>query len=98
MNLVRLSYKSSSRSALQRSVKCFDGLTVEYAAPFPLVFVVGSRASEVYNAILVTLIKIRRAKTFLDNILLRSPHETLRSQDEMKSFYATRSKLSWFVK
>ncbi|KAL5527461.1 hypothetical protein ACEPAG_6252 [Sanghuangporus baumii] len=96
-NLVRLSYKSNSRNALQRSVKCFDGLTVEYAAPFPLVFVIGSRASEVYNAILVMLIKIRRAKTFLDNILLRSQNETLRSQDELKSFYAIRSKLSWFV-
>ncbi|KAL5508181.1 hypothetical protein ACEPAH_5800 [Sanghuangporus vaninii] len=97
LNLVRLSYKSNSRNALQRSVKCFDGLTVEYAAPFPLVFVIGSRASEVYNAILVMLIKIRRAKTFLDNILLRSSKETLRSQSELKSFYAIRSKLSWFV-
>ncbi|EJD01366.1 uncharacterized protein FOMMEDRAFT_158502 [Fomitiporia mediterranea MF3/22] len=97
-SLVRLSYKSSSKVALLRSVKCFDGLTVDYAAPFPLAFVISSNASRVYNAVFVLLIKIRRAKTFLDNILLRiSAADTTRSRDELKTFYVTRSKLSWFV-
>ena len=80
-------------------MKCFDGLTIDYAAPFPLGFIIGTDTKRIYSAIFVLLIKIRRAKVFLDNILLRSSSEnTPKDRDELKIFYATRSKLSWFVK
>ncbi|KAI5123393.1 hypothetical protein M0805_006101 [Coniferiporia weirii] len=96
--LVRLSYKANRMSDLHRSVRIFDGLTVQYSAPFPLIYIFDDHASRVYNSIFILLLQIRRAKAALDNILVRgSAANSARSRDELKIFYATRKKLSWFV-
>ena len=97
--LIRLSYKSSWTNARKRSVTSFDGLNIEYSAPFPLIFVFDAPSLTKYNTICVLLLQLRRAKTVLDDILLRTPAANIvRTQDELKVFYATRSRLSWFVK
>ncbi|THH11716.1 hypothetical protein EW145_g475 [Phellinidium pouzarii] len=96
--LVRLSYKHDKDSALYRSVRIFKGLVVQYTAPFPLIYIFDDRASRIYNAIFILLLQVRRAKAALDNILVRgSTANSMRSQDELKVFYATRNKFSWFV-
>ncbi|PAV21033.1 hypothetical protein PNOK_0366000 [Pyrrhoderma noxium] len=96
--LVRLSYKSSWANARRRSVTNFDGLKVEYTAPFPLIFIFDASSHDKYNSIFVLILQLRRAKAVLDNILLRkSAANIVRTHDELKFFYTTRSKLSWFV-
>jgi gamma-tubulin complex component 5 len=46
----------------------------------------------------VLLMQIRRAKGVLERILVRSFGEGQGYREEMKVFYAMRSRLSWFVK
>ena len=98
MSLVRFSHKTSKRIENSSSVRNLEGLTVEYGAPFPLMYIFESRSAQVYSNIFIFLLQVRRAKAALDNILVRCSAESVRSVSEMKIFYATRNKLSWFVK
>ena len=98
-SLVRLSYRGSKDNAIKRTLKAMDGLMVEYTVPFPLTYIFGPQLYRVYGSIFVFLLQIRRAKSLLERILVRGamanvPH----LGNELKVFYAMRSKLSWFVK
>lgn len=96
-SLVRLSYNnqgSTKDKAVSRTVKAINGLLVEYAIPFPLIYVFPPQAVAVYNETFVLLLQIRRAKGVLERILVRGE----RVKGEMKAFYAMRGRLSWFIK
>ena len=97
-SLFRISYKADRRHALQRSVVILDGVSFEYAAPFPLTLVFTPDVLQKYNSILILLLQVKRAKAMLDNILLRGSSGTSRPPGELKVFYVMRSKLSWIVK
>jgi gamma-tubulin complex component 5 len=97
--LVRLSYRGSKDSAINRTIKAIDGLIVEYAVPFPLTYIFGPQVHQVYGSIFVFLLQVRRAKSLLERILVRGAMTTIpHLGNELKVFYAMRSKLSWFVK
>jgi gamma-tubulin complex component 5 len=49
---------------------------------------------EVYGELFVLLLQVRRAKWVLDGILVRRNGQ----EEASKVFWATRGKLSWFVK
>lgn len=95
---MRISYKADRKHSAQRSVVCLDGISFEYAAPFPLTLVFTPDVLQRYNSIFVMLLQLKQAKSMLDNILLRGSAESSRSQEELKVFYVMRSKLSWIVK
>jgi gamma-tubulin complex component 5 len=100
-SLVRLSYQDSPDKATTRSVRGLDPLFVEYAVPFPLTYICGPKAIQSYSSIFVLLTQIKRARSLLENTVLRGSGFTsrdARQQAEMKAFYALRNKLSWFVK
>ncbi|KIY72852.1 hypothetical protein CYLTODRAFT_417629 [Cylindrobasidium torrendii FP15055 ss-10] len=90
-SLVRLSYRGRKPN---RSVRSFDGMAMDYAVPFPLVYIFTPRTIQMYGEIFVFMVQIRRAKGILDRILMRGDR---RRMDEMKTFYAVRSRLSWFI-
>ena len=76
-----------------------DGLQIEYAVPFPLTYIWGPSALQSYCELFVFVLQIRKAKTTLEHILVRHTLPgTSRDSEEMKMFYAMRSKLSWFIK
>ena len=100
-SLVRLSYQDSPDKATTRSVRGLDPLFVEYAVPFPLTYICGPKAIQSYSSIFVWLTQIKRARSLLENTVLRGSgfaSRDARQQAEMKAFYALRNKLSWFVK
>ena len=100
-SLVRLSYQDSLDKATTRSVRGLDPLFVEYAVPFPLTYICGPKAIQSYSSIFVWLTQIKRARSLLENTVLRGSQFAsgdARHQAEMKAFYALRNKLSWFVK
>jgi gamma-tubulin complex component 5 len=100
-SLVRLSYQDNPDNATTRSVRGLDPLFVEYAVPFPLTYVCGPKAIQSYSSIFVWLAQIKRARSLLENTVLRGPgfvSGDVHQQAEMKAFYALRNKLSWFVK
>jgi len=100
-SLVRLSYQEGPDKATTRSVRGLDPLFVEYAVPFPLTYICGPKAIQSYSSIFVWLTQIKRARSLLENTVLRASGLTprdARHQAEMKAFYALRNKLSWFVK
>lgn len=100
-SLVRLSYQDSPDKAITRSVRRLDPLFVEYAVPFPLTYICGPEAIQSYSSIFVWLTQIKRARSLLENTVLRGSGLVSRDahqQAEMKAFYALRNKLSWFVK
>lgn len=100
-SLVRFSYRGSreKEQSIRRTVKALDGLVLEYAVPFPLIYIFRPRTLKVYNEIFVFLLQIRRAKGMLERILVRDGHgRTKRLKEELKIFYAMRSRLSWFTK
>ena len=100
-SLVRLSYQDSPDKATTRSVRGLDPLFVEYAVPFPLTYICGPKAIQSYSSIFVWLTQIKRARSLLENTVLRGSGLASRDahqQAEMKAFYALRNKLSWFVK
>ena len=100
-SLVRLSYQDSPDKATTRSVRGLDHLFVEYAVPFPLTYICGPKAIQSYSSIFVWLTQIKRARSLLENTVLRGSGFASRGahqQAEMKAFYALRNKLSWFVK
>ena len=96
-SLVRISHRGSRSRTSSRSVRAVEGLFVEYAVPFPLTYIWGPRSMQVYSAIFVFVLQIRRAKSALERILVRRSREE-RADGDMKMFYAMRGKLSWFVK
>lgn len=93
--LVRLSYRNIGLRATG-SVKSIAGLVLEYAVPFPLVYIFTPSALERYSDIFVFLLQLRRAKSSLENILIRGDSRKL--DNGLKVFYALRSRLNWFVK
>lgn len=96
---VRLSYRNHRRIDPRHSIRSLEGINLEYEAPFPLNYMFDRRSLHAYNTIFLLLLQIRRAKAALDNISVQgSAINSTRSYDELKVFYATRSKLSWFVK
>ncbi|THH14297.1 hypothetical protein EW146_g6007 [Bondarzewia mesenterica] len=97
-SLVRLSYRGGRDKAGSRTVRAMDGLLLDYAAPFPLTYVFVPRAIQVYCSIFVFLLQIRRAKTVLERILVRGTAVGINhNANDLKAFYAIRSRLSWFV-
>ena len=100
-SLVRLSYQDNPDKATIGSVRGLDPLFVEYAVPFPLTYICGPKAIQSYSSIFVWLTQIKRARSLLENTVLRGsglwPRDA-HQQAEMKAFYALRNKLSWFVK
>jgi len=100
-SLVRLSYQDSPDKATIRSVRGLDPLFVEYAVPFPLTYICGPKAIQSYSSIFVWLTQIKRARSLLENTVLRGSglwSRDAHQQAEVKAFYALRNKLSWFVK
>ncbi|KAH9938094.1 Spc98 family-domain-containing protein [Fomitopsis serialis] len=97
-SLVRFSHRGSKDKSVTRTVRAFEGFSLEYAVPFPLTYVFGPKAMQTYSSIFTFVLQIRRAKSVLERILVRGGiGSTSRLASEMKVFYAMRSKLSWFV-
>ncbi|KAJ7770975.1 Spc98 family-domain-containing protein, partial [Mycena maculata] len=99
-SLVRLSYRGSKDGGrgVSRTVKAISGLLVEYAVPFPIAYIFSPRILQVYGEVFVFLLQIRRAKGMLERILVRGgAGRNGRLGDELKAFYAVRSRLSWFI-
>ncbi|KAI6152432.1 Spc98 family-domain-containing protein [Pisolithus tinctorius] len=96
-SLVRLSYRGNKAASASQTVKAIDGLLVEYAVPFPLTYIFTPNVLQSYCSIFVFLLQIRRAKSVLEQILLRSSVANAALRSELKVFYAMRGKLSWFI-
>ncbi|KAJ7766862.1 Spc98 family-domain-containing protein [Mycena metata] len=99
-SLVRLSYRGSrdGGKGVSRTVKAISGLLVEYAVPFPIAYIFSPRILQVYGEVLVFLLQIRRAKSMLERILVRGgAGRDGKLGNELKAFYAIRSRLSWFI-
>lgn len=72
---------------------------MEYAAPFPLTYLFGMHASNVYCSIFSFLLQIRRAKNVLEGARMRSITSHVESKEcASKIIFAMRSKLVWFIK
>lgn len=100
-SLVRLSYRGSKDGGkgVSRTVKAISGLLVEYAVPFPIAYIFSPRILQVYGEVFVFLLQIRRAKSMLERILVRGgAGKDGKLGNELKAFYAIRSRLSWFIK
>ncbi|KAG7446033.1 uncharacterized protein BT62DRAFT_950010 [Guyanagaster necrorhizus] len=95
LSLVRFSYRGSREKVAAKTVKALDGLLLEYAVPFPLTYIFTPRTLQVYGEIFVFLLQIKRAKNVMERILVRG--DDRRVGNELKTFYAIRSRLSWFV-
>ncbi|KAJ3868968.1 Spc98 family-domain-containing protein [Lentinula novae-zelandiae] len=95
-SLIRLSYRGGNmkEELTSQTVKIMDGLSLEYAVPFPLIYIFTPVNLQIYNEIFVFLLRIRRAKSLLEKILVRGASG---SNPGLKAFYAMRSRLSWFV-
>ncbi|KAI5993575.1 Spc98 family-domain-containing protein [Pisolithus albus] len=96
-SLVRLSYRGNKAASASQTVNVIDGLLAEYAVPFPLTYIFTPSVLQSYCSIFVFLLKIRRAKSVLEQILLRSAVANAALRSELKVFYAMRGKLSWFI-
>ncbi|KAJ7681203.1 Spc98 family-domain-containing protein [Mycena rosella] len=99
-SLVRLSYRGSKDGGkgVSRTVKAISGLLVEYAVPFPIAYIFSPRILQVYGEVFVFLLQIRRAKSMLERILVRGgTGRDGKLGNELKAFYAIRSRLSWFI-
>ncbi|KAF5333611.1 hypothetical protein D9611_002761 [Ephemerocybe angulata] len=100
LSLVRLSHRNHREADrhIHRTVKAFDGLQLEYAVPFPLTYIFRPEIIQKYSEIFALLLQIRRAKNVLERILVRGDMAGSSGfREEMKVFYAMRSRLSWFV-
>ncbi|KAK0206027.1 Spc98 family-domain-containing protein [Desarmillaria ectypa] len=95
LSLVRFSYRGNREKVAAKTVKALDGLLLEYAVPFPLTYIFTPRTLQVYGEIFVFLLQIKRAKNVLERILVRGDNRKV--GNELKAFYAIRSRLSWFV-
>lgn len=100
-SLVRLSYRAGREmdQTIKRTIKAIDGLVLEYSVPFPLIYIFQPKDLKEYNEIFNFLLQIRRAKSMLERILVRDVRGRSKGlNDELKLFYAMRSRLSWFIK
>lgn len=100
-SLVRFSYRGNREKdrTVQRTVKAIDGLVLEYAVPFPLTYIFQPKTIQGYCEIFVFMLQIRRAKSVLERILVRDERgRGKKLKEELKVFYAMRSRLSWFIK
>lgn len=100
-SLVRLSYRTAREKdwTIKRTIKAIDGLVLEYSIPFPLIYIFQPKDLKGYNEVFNFLLQIRRAKSMLERILVRDLRgRSKRLKDELKVFYALRSRLSWFIK
>ncbi|KAF5393078.1 hypothetical protein D9757_001260 [Collybiopsis confluens] len=102
--LIRLSYRDhgsatpqQKNTAQSRTVKDLDGLSLEYAVPFPLTYIFTPANLQIYNEIFVFMLQIRRAKNLLDKILVRGVATASTGNPGLKALYAMRSRLSWFI-
>ena len=76
-----------------------DGLQIEYAVPFPLTYIWTPQSLQTYSSLFVFVLQIHRAKSVLDRILVRNALPSVAKMSaEMKTFFAMRGKLSWFIK
>jgi gamma-tubulin complex component 5 len=99
--LVRLSYRGGRDKdrSIKRTVKAIDGLALEYAVPFPLTYIFQPRIMQGYTEVFTFLMQIRRAKSVMERILVRDERSRGKKlREELKVFYAMRSRLSWFIK
>ncbi|KAF8961118.1 Spc98 family-domain-containing protein [Flammula alnicola] len=99
-SLVRLSYRGSREKdrSIRRTVKAIDALFLEYAVPFPLTYIFQPKTIQGYGDVFVFLVQIRRAKSVLERILVRDERgRGKKLREELKVFYAMRSRLSWFI-
>ncbi|KAF7363792.1 hypothetical protein MSAN_01037100 [Mycena sanguinolenta] len=99
-SLVRLSYRGTTDmgKSVGRTVRAIGGLLLEYAVPFPIAYIFPPRILQVYGEVFVFLLQIRRAKSMLERILVRGgTGRDERLGNELKAFYAIRSRLSWFI-
>lgn len=97
-SLVRFSYRNKSNRDRDRSidvtVQALNGLSVDYAVPFPLAYIFHPCMVQNYGEIFVFLLQTKRAKNVLERILVRGEA----ARHELKPFYAVRGRLSWFIK
>ncbi|KAF9266306.1 hypothetical protein L218DRAFT_956662 [Marasmius fiardii PR-910] len=98
-SLVRFLYRSNAgeEKTATRTVKAIEGLSLEYAVPFPLTYIFTPRNLQVYGDIFVFLLQIRRSKYLLERILVRGERGKSEASRGLKLFYAMRSRLSWFI-
>lgn len=98
-SLVRFSYRGGKdkERTIYRTVKSIDGLSAEYAVPFPLTYMLRPSVVAIYCEVFDFLLQIRRAKSVLERILVRG-NERKHVGEGAKVFYAMRSRLSWFIK
>ncbi|QRV72355.1 gamma-tubulin complex component 5 [Ceratobasidium sp. AG-Ba] len=91
---VRLIYKGTKARSSARSMRAIHGLAVEYEFPFPLSYMFGTTALDVYSQVFVLVLQLRRAKMVLDRILVR---DVGAYREELKMVYVLRGQLMWFV-
>ncbi|KAJ8086982.1 hypothetical protein PM082_005807 [Marasmius tenuissimus] len=98
-SLVRLTYRGSGieEKSIARTVKAIEGLSLEYAVPFPLTYIFTPRTIQVYGDVFTFLLQIRRSKGLLERILVRGERGPKGTDHGIKLFYAMRSRLSWFI-
>ncbi|KAK1223321.1 hypothetical protein PQX77_013798 [Marasmius sp. AFHP31] len=98
-SLVRLTYRSSGvkEKSIARTVRAIEGLSLEYAVPFPLTYIFAPRTIQVYGDVFSFLLQIRRSKGLLERILVRGERGRKEADNGIKLFYAMRSRLSWFI-
>jgi gamma-tubulin complex component 5 len=98
-SLVRFSYRGGKdkERTIYRTVKAIDGLSLEYAVPFPLTYIFRPEVVTTYSEVFGFLLQIRRAKSVLERILVRG-NQKQNFGEGLKVFYAMRSRLSWFIK
>ena len=100
-SLVRISHHGRDKTKdIHRTVRAIEGLTIQYAVPFPLTYIFGPKAMQTYSAIFVFTLQIRRAKSTIERILVRDAGRLKLPQGslELKLFYAMRGRLLWFLK
>lgn len=100
-SLVRFSYRGSRDKdrSIKHTVKAIDPFFLEYAVPFPLTYIFQPKTIQGYSEVFVFLLQIRRAKSVLERILVRDERgRGKKLREELKVFYAMRSRLSWFIK
>ena len=99
-SLVRFSHRGNKdrNATIGRTVRAIEGLFIEYAVPFPLTYIFGPKVMQLYSSLFVFILQIRRAKSALERILVRTASTLPSGSAELKMFYAMRGRLSWFVK
>ncbi|KAF8528848.1 Spc98 family-domain-containing protein [Hysterangium stoloniferum] len=98
-SLVRFSYRGRKDRNINRTVRAIDGLIVEYAVPFPLIYLFGPESHAGYSSVFRFLLQIRRAKNVLDRILIRGLGDVNLNynRSDLRLFNVLRGKLTWFV-